>query len=324
MDSKSNKRNVIGIVIITLIFGVLSIISLSRLNLDFDLSTDKETTVEKNEYMIALEQELGIVFESENEFENYEEIPFDMLIVPTAYQHYNKPPFEFIIKEDGVLITNRLAKEFDSYGFKVGMKITKINDEELYGKSYLEILERIYCKTDKEIRKFTTEEGTVINYQYAKTTTGLEYDDKTNTLTVYNLDEITAKAIHDMVVKYPELTLDLSYATVNTYDGIIRFLSMFSQENQMLLKEPLDIYGLSNRKITNLNILVKDNQDKGILFVLTCIKRLNLSIKIDNSNLNTTSFYVTKQLQYDTFSIYIKSTLLKAIDSQTSVDEEIY
>ena len=62
--------------------------------------------------------------------------------------------------------------------------------------------------------------------------------------------------------------------------------------------------------------MVGDNTDKGVLFALTCINRLNGNIIIDKQELNTTKFFAEKELgnQSSTYSIKIKNILLEVLD----------
>ena len=133
----------------------------------------------------------------------------------------------------------------------------------------------------------------------------------------YNLDEVTTKAIHDIVILHPDLTLDLTNATVTSFDGVINFISLFSKKNEVLFNSPL-IIGQNNRKINVLNIVVGNNDDRGVLFALTCISRINKNITIDQTNLNITTFYVTKVLASLDYTIYLKNILLEAKSASTS------
>jgi hypothetical protein len=56
---------------------------------------------------------------------------------------------------------------------------------------------------------------------------------------------------------------------------------------------------------------VKDNNDEGILFVLTCIKNLNSNINIDKKDLNTTKFHALKELKSSNYTVYLKNYLLE-------------
>jgi hypothetical protein len=285
MDFK-NKRNVLGILIITIIFGALSLVSVLKL---FN-NDNQDKPLVKKDYVLMLEEELNITLDSEDDFVNFSNVPFDILVEPTKYQYYYKPCFDFVIVSDGVIIKNGLAKEFNSLGFKSGMKITEVNEETLFGKSYFEILELIYSKTEKEVKKFYFSDGTIIDYEYKYYENKAYYDEENNIYYVYNLDEITPKAIHEMVELHPDLTLDLSNSTVTTFGGVIDFISLFSKKNEVLFKIPENIIGQNNRKISELKINVGDNQDAGILFALTNISRINPNIKIDKTDLNTTIF----------------------------------
>ena len=313
MDLKNKRRNILGILIMTLIFGAASIISVLKM---FD-DQDKEKPFVKKDYVLMLEEELNISLESENDFKNFSQVPFEFLVDENKYQYYYKPCFEFVIVSDGIIIKNGLAKDFISLGFSEGMKITKINDTELAGKSYFEMLELIYSKTEKEIKKFTFSNNTTIDYEY-KYYENKMLDEELNVLSVYNFDEITTKAIHETVVAHPDLTLDLTNATVTTLDGIVNFVSLFSKKNEVLFNTPQNIIGQNGRKISELNIVVGNNNDEGILFALTSVNRINQNIKIDKTNLNTTSFYALKVLKSMDYTIYIKNALLEAKGASSS------
>ena len=174
------------------------------------------------------------------------------------------------------------------------------------------MLELIYSKTEKEIKKFTFSNNTTIDYEYKYYENKMLYDEELNVLSVYNFDEITTKAIHETVVAHPDLTLDLTNATVTTLDGIVNFVSLFSKKNEVLFNTPQNIIGQNGRKISELNIVVGNNNDEGILFALTSVNRINQNIKIDKTNLNTTSFYALKVLKSMDYTIYIKNALLEA------------
>lgn len=307
MDSNDKKRKVLAIVIFTVIFGALSIFAVTNLFKNGPTKQEEEEVTKKN-YIEMLEMDTGKTLSNENDFADFAAVGYEMVVIPTEYQYYTKPCFDFVIEEDGVRITNRLAKEFDVYGFVRGDKIVKINDSELKGKTYFEILELIYSKQYGAVRKFTLSNGREINYTYENTKTKIEYNNETRVLTIYNLDEISTKAIHDYLVEEPNLTLDLSKATVNTLDGLVNFLSLFSSKNQVLFLTPENIVGQNNRKILKpLNIVVGNNVDEGILFALTAIKTINPSVAIDRLGLNTTSFKVVKKLISADYIISMKS-----------------
>lgn len=308
MDSKSKKRGTLGIAIITLIFGLLSVFSVFRMYTE----NQEEEKLKKTDYVILLENELNIDLVSEDDFENFSTINYDFIVEPTKYENYYKPCFDFVIVRDGVVIRNSLAKEFDSLGLKVRAKIVKINDTELTGKTYFEILDLLYSKNENEVKKFTFSDLTEIEYQYKKYHSTLQYDEEKNVLYVYNLDNITARAIYDIVVEHKGITLDLSMATANTFDGVVNFLSLFSGKEESLFKTPTYVIGQTGRKIDNIEIVVKDNQDQGVLFALTSLTSINRNIKIDKTDLNTTQFYVVKTLKSANYTIYLKNYLLEA------------
>ena len=193
MDLKTNKRNILGILIITLIFGIFSIISFLRMS---DHSQEKEDLVKKD-YVLMLEQELGIKFESDNDFINFATINNDFIVEPTKYQNYFKPCFDFVIKEDGVEITNSLAKDFYDMGLEVGMKITKVNGETLSGKGYFEILEKMYAKNYEEEKKFTLSNNQEINYKYIGYDNRYNFDEENKILYLYDLDIVNQENIYE-------------------------------------------------------------------------------------------------------------------------------
>ena len=85
--------------------------------------------------------------------------------------------------------------------FEVDDKIININGEKLEGKSYFEILELVLSKKDDEIKTFTFSNGKVIEYAYKNYSNKLEYNADTNTLSVYNLDEIKIKNALSLIKK---------------------------------------------------------------------------------------------------------------------------
>ena len=175
MDLKNNKRGIIGLLIITVIVGFLAVVAVSRM--DFGIKDDGK--INKTDYMLLLEKELEIEFNSEDDFTNFATINYDLVVEPTKYKYYYKPCFDFIIVADGVIITNKLSKEFDDFGFETGMKITKINDSVLAGKTYFEILDLLYSKnlddvkinTNMEIKEmYTLGDNPVICFRLNKDT----------------------------------------------------------------------------------------------------------------------------------------------------------
>ena len=310
MDSNNKKRGIIGILVITIVFAVLAIASASKM---FN-NIDEQEKLQKTSYMLLLEEELGIDFVTEDDFINFQLVNYEMVIVPQTHKYYIKPCFDFVVLSDGVVITNRNAKEFDDTGWKINDKIVKINDETLKGKSYFEIVDLMLSKTETT-KKYTLSNGTEIEYKYQKATKAYEYNEAENILSIYNLDNVTTRKIHETVKEHPDLTLDLSKATVNTYEGLANFISLFSSEETPVFGNVTNEYGQKNRKIENLNIVVGNNQDKGILFALTSIKRLNSNILIDKTNLNTTQFYAVKTLLDSNCEIVIKNILLIAVST---------
>ncbi len=314
MDFKDKKRSVVGILILTVIFALVSIFSVS----DMFSGIKTEEKLKKTDYMLLLENELEIEFNSEDDFINFDLVNYEMVVEPTKYQYYYKPCFDFVIERDGVVITNRLSEEFDILGLKTGLKITKIGEEVLAGKGYFEILELLYSKEENEIKEFTFSDNSKISYEYKNYYSTYLYEEENNVLTLYNLDNLTTKAVYDLVTSYEDVTLDLSKASVTTYDGVVNFLSLFSSKDEVLFQTPEGVIGQKGRKIDSLNIIVKDNTDNGILFVLTTIKTLNSNIKIDKTDLNTTHFFTVNKLRSANYTIYLKNYLLQTKTNSNS------
>ena len=123
------------------------------------------------------------------------------------------------------------------------MKITKINNIELSGKDYFEILNLIYTNELNKESIFTIENYGEITYKYTSSVDKLYYDADTNVLSFYNLDEISLKTYHKYYKDNPNLIIDLSNATVNTLEGISNFVSLYSTGNEILFKTPENIKG---------------------------------------------------------------------------------
>ena len=303
MVSRFLNRNVIGILVITLIFGVLSAITLYRMY--GNLENNGGAEVSKNDYILMLEEYLEIPLDDENDFENLSKIGYDLVIEPTQYKNHYKPCFDFVITDSGVVIKNAISKEFYDYNFKTGMKITHINSTELKGKGYFEILDLLYSSS-KESKTFTID-GEEIEYSYVSINDRIYYDEKDNRLYVYNLDKITQKAIHDYYLENPDLTIDLSMATVNTLNGMYEFISLFVSKDVMLFITPQNVYAKDNRrKISSIKIDLGNNPDKGILFTATTINKLNSNVFISQfQEVNT--FFATEKLVTEKYTIYIKN-----------------
>ena len=321
MDLKTSRRNVLGILIITLIFGIFSVLSL----LDLFENKEKDNLV-KSDYMTVLEKELGIQLNQNNDFDNFLSIEQEMLVVPNKYRYYYKPCFDFVIVKGGVMITNRLAKEFDELGFEIGMKITKVDDTKLEGKSYFEILELMYAKNTGKKKIFFHQNGQ-IEYTYKGYNDRLEYDQEENILYIYNLDNVSSETIHNIYTAHPDLVIDLSMATVNTYNGVKYFVSMFSKEKESLFLIPEKVLSTTPRKITNVKIVLGDNQDDGILFALTCIRSYESNVKIvrtasdvDGVLVNNPTFNALKTLSSSSHTIYLKNSVMKAKVIETGGD----
>lgn len=305
MDSNNKKRIVAAIGVFTLIFAALAVFSIFNLSSNIKDKEDEEDLV-KADYILALENALNITMSGKDDFADFKEVGYDMVIVPKTMKYNIKPCFDFVIEKDGVVITNKLNKSYTSYQFSKGMKIVSINDEVLLGKTYFEILELIYAKSINETKKFTFEDGTIVEYNYKNDISSYEYNKESNVLYLYNLDNITITGVYELLTQYSTAQLDLSMASCKKLETIVDFLSLFSDSDEELLSIPTNIVGQKNRKISSLNITTNEKQDESVSFILSAIKSLNENINIEN-NLNTKNFYCEQIIDIEGYTIYLKN-----------------
>lgn len=313
MDLKTSKRNIIGVLIITVIFAIFSFISISNMMKD---GGNKDIIV-KSDYIALLEKEYTKEFLDGTDFEILSQINEEVLVVPTKYKYYFEPCFNFVVVSDGVIITKRLAKEFDELGFTEGMKITKVNDVLLEGKNYFEILDLMYAKNYEEEKVFH-HAGGEIKYTYKAYDNRFSYDEENNTLHIYNLDNVLRETIHEIYLSNPDLVIDLSMATVNTFEGIEQFVSMFSGDREVLFQTPENIISYTPRKISDVKLVLGENNDDGILFALTAIRSFKANVKIVKNAIdveeiivNKTTFNAMKILSNSAYNIYLKNDAMK-------------
>lgn len=313
MDLKTSKRNIIGVLIITVIFAIFSFISISNMMKD---GGNKDIIV-KSDYIALLEKEYNKEFLDGTDFEILSQINEEVLVVPTKYKYYFEPCFNFVVVSDGVIITKRLAKEFDELGFTEGMKITKVNDVLLEGKNYFEILDLMYAKNYEEEKVFH-HTGGEIKYTYKAYNNRFSYNEENNTLHIYNLDNVLRETIHEIYLSNPDLVIDLSMATVNTFEGIEQFVSMFSGDREVLFQTPENIISYTPRKISDVTLVLGENNDDGILFALTAIRSFKANVKIVKNAIdveeiivNKTTFNAIKVLSNPTYNIYLKNDAMK-------------
>ena len=204
------------------------------------------------------------------------------------------------------------------------MKITAINDESIKGKDYFQIFELIYAKNYKEKKIFTINGQTTIEYTYAAYNNRYDYDAEKNVLYIYDLDVANQEVIYDFYLKNNEMVLDLSKATVNTFDGVRNFVSLFSIGKEPIFKTPEGIKGHLGRKINQLTIVLGENIDDGIHFALTTISKINSNIKIvenindsNNITLSTTIFHGLNVINSSSYTIYIKNFLMETKSSSS-------
>lgn len=287
MDS-NKKKYIPGILIMTLIFLGLSIFSIYNMN----NKNDGGNKASKGSYVTLLEKELGVTLDGDDDFDNFSKLGYDVLVVPSKYEDYFKPCFDFVIVRDGIIVKNRLSSEFDKYPLEVGSKITQINDKVLNGLGYFEILDLIYSSSLNVTKTFTLSNDTKFSYTYEKYNTKEEVltDENSVTIKFYNLDKITRKGVYSKVSGYENVVFDFSSATITDFTAIKGFVSFFSNADEELFSTPAGIKGYESYKLNNVNIILGDNKDLGILFLATTIKKLNSTVTFDKTDLTTTTY----------------------------------
>ena len=309
----NKKRYVLGILVMTIIFACFSVFLI--INLYDDSSSLFPKNEKKESYIVSLENELDIKLNaSNNPYDVIAQVPFDTLIVPYKYEEYVKPCFDFVLSDEGIVIKNATAKDFYNYEhLKVGTVITKINDKLLSDLSYFEVLSLIYSN-GYSVKTFTTKDNKEFEYSYTNYSKKLEFnevDPTTLKIDLFNLDSLRRNTLYDLCLPYDNIIIDLSKTSVTTLDGLVEFLSLFSK-NKTKLFAGLDIYGYDNLKILkNVEILVDDNQDLGINFMLNVLKKMNL-INVDIPQIKYVSnFYSINTISDYYYMINIYSLELK-------------
>lgn len=300
----SNKRKYVpGILVMTLIFLGLSIFAVSNM---FKNNEEKKHLV-SGSYISLLNQELNLKLDGETEFEVFDKVGYDLVVMPKKYEKSIKPCFDFVVVRDGIIIKNLTSKEFLKYPIELGSKIVKIDEKELIGLSYFEILDLVYASSNNITKKFTLSDGTSFDYLYERYSgkEEINVEDGVATIKLFNLDEVSRKGLYDKISSYEKVVIDLSNATVNTLDGMKIFMSFFSSGNEELFSIPSGIKSLETYKIKNAEINIGNNKDNGILFMMSSLKLLNSNLKITGLSTIRNEFKTYKILENADYKIYI-------------------
>ena len=311
MDS-SKKRAVISIAIMTCVCLIVAIVSVY-----FMFANDDSPKEKDKDYISIIEKELNMDITSDDDFVGINQNGYEIHVMENKFSTYISPCFEYIIDSDKIIITRALAKEFYTYPLKVGSEIVKIDGTELNGLGYFEIEELIYGKTIGLKKEFTLSDGKVFEYTYEKYTYYSTVVDEKIVLSIYNLDRINRQQVFNLVKNYEDVTIDLSKATVTDINSLADFISLFVTDKAPIFSFPEDIYGYKTYKLNDINLVLENNTDKGILFLLTSIKNHNSTITFDVSKdiLNVMEFDCKKVIKSSNYTVTIYNQKVKAIEN---------
>ena len=312
MDS-SKKRTVISIAIMTCVCLIVAIVSV------YFMFANNDSTKERNkDYISVIEKELNVDITSDDDFIGINQNGFEIHVMENKFSTYITPCFEYIIDSDKIIITRALSKEFYAYPLMVGSEIVKIDGTELKGLGYFEIEELINGKALGLKKEFTLSDGKVFEYTYEKYTYYSSLiNEKKIVLSLYNLDRINRKQVYDIVKDYEDVTIDLSKATVTDINSLADFISLFVTDKAPIFSFPEGIYGYKTYKLNDINLVLGNNIDKGILFTLTSIKNHNFTITFDVSKdtLNVMEFDCKKVIKSSNYTVTIYNQKVKAIEN---------
>ena len=312
MDSNKKRQYIPGILIMTLIFLALSIFAVNNMFKNKEEQGEKPVQA-TGSYISLLEKELNTSLSGETEFHIFESIGYDLLVVPKKYDNYFKPCFDFVVVRDGIVIKNSTSKEFMKYPLEVGSKITKISDTELSGLSYFEILDLIYSNELNVVKKFTLSSGVTFDYTYEK------YSNKEDvlvgenevTIKLYDISKISRKGIYEKATSYDSVVFDLTNATVTDANSMKVFMSYFTVGNQELFAEPAGVKSLESYKLSNAKIVLGNNKDKGILFMVSALKALDANVNILDLNTSFDEYKTYSILENSEYTIYLYDNTLQ-------------
>ena len=312
MDSNNKRKYIPGILIMTLIFLALSIFAVNNMFKNKEDKDDKTEQV-KGSYITLLENKLNVSLVGETEFAVFESIGYDLLVVPKKYANYFKPCFDFVVVKDGIVIKNSTSKEFTKYPLEVGSKITKIGDTKLSGLGYFEILDLIYSNELNVVKKFTLSSGVTFDYTYEKYSNKEDVlvTDNEVTIKLYDISKISRKGIYEKATSYDSVVFDLSNATVSDVNSMKVFMSYFTVGNQELFADPAGVKSLESYKLINAKIVLGNNKDKGVLFMVSALRALDANVTILNLNASLDEYKTYSVLENSDYTIYLYDNTLK-------------
>ena len=309
----NKKRFAPLILLMTVVFALVS--AYMVYNLFQDNGNDDILNIFKQDetYVKTLEEKLQVDIKSSEAIDVLNELGVEGIIVPKKYDAYYKPCFDFVILKDGIKITRALAKNFYTYDWQVGDIIVSINEQKISEMEYFKVFDLIYSNK-LENRNFILANGKAIEYKYEVYQNRLEVieDDNNLEIKVYDLDVTFAKYINELSTKkeYGKIVIDLSAATINDFNSFRQYLSLFAEGKSVLFNKPEGVKALDTLKMPNCEINIGENQDQGVLFLASCIKKLNANVSIKNVSQNS---YLCQTVYEDSnYRIYLKNYQIEA------------
>ena len=279
----SNKRMVISIAIMTIVFAVISALLLFNI---IPSSSKGENIKDNVSYKTSLEKELGTSLSSNDTFGIISEVNalgYDMFVEPVSFSDYLKPCFSFSVTKEGVVVKDGLSFDFYDYPLKKGSIIVKIDDVDLKTLSYVEVFKYIYAKTEVE-KKFVLSDNTTFTYKFLTNydkKARVQYSDKTATIEIANLDTTTRKLIYNYAKDCEKVIIDLSKASISEYGSLVDILSLFTTSTN-LFSIPENVKTYKAYKLnSNVEIILNGNANENINFLCTKLKTINDKILLD-------------------------------------------
>lgn len=241
----------------------------------------------------------------------------NILLVTNNQANLNSLPFETYIDNDGIHVANPISYLFYDYDFTIGDVITSIDGADLKDLKYEEITALIFQKDNAKI-KLKFKSGKEFDYIFKNSFKEFEtiYQEGGAVLfKIYNLDRINFYALYQKSTDCQKVILDLSKAKINDKDEMVNFISLLVPANQKLFNDKTSING-TKLIDKDIEIIVSNNQNKGLLFALSIIKDLNSKIIFDcpiNKVLNYQVYYLFSNNKY---SLFIKHEALNRTGSE--------
>jgi len=283
MDS-NKRRTVIPLAIITVIFLTFS--TFLTISLFKDSNTDYISNYQgifdrsgviinelKKTYKVDLDS-TDLKEVSEKLYKDNKKFIAEKSIV----SDYFKPPFEFVILSDKLVVTRLTAKYAYQLGINIGDEITKVNGKKISDLKYFKIFDEIYAE-ELNSKITVTINSTDLEIELSAYNNSMEISSTEDAIiyTIYDLDKTLAYSLYSSIVSGTNIVINLEKATVNTLYSIKTYLSLFSNSNDVILTEPEETKGVKLYKINNnVTFVVGNNKDQGIRFLLTEIKGYNL------------------------------------------------